>query len=40
LTWARSEIFDTSDEQRQVAEDTIADADTSGLWPGWHLGQP
>ena len=30
----RSEIFYTSDEQRQVAEDTIADADTSGLWPG------
>ncbi len=30
----RSEIFYTSDEQRQVAEDTIADADASGLWPG------
>jgi peptide-methionine (S)-S-oxide reductase len=30
----RSEIFYTSDEQRQVAEDTIADADGSGLWPG------
>ena len=30
----RSEIFYTTDEQRQVAEDTIADADTSGLWPG------
>ena len=28
----RSEIFYTSDEQRQVAGDTIADA--SGLWPG------
>ena len=28
----RSEIFYTSDEQRQVAEDTIADADASGLW--------
>jgi Peptide methionine sulfoxide reductase len=23
-----------SDEQRQVAEDTIADVDASGLWPG------
>jgi hypothetical protein len=30
----RSEIFYTSDEQRQVAEDTIADANASGLWPG------
>ena len=30
----RSEIFSTSDEQRQVAEDTIADVDASGLWPG------
>ena len=30
----RSEIFYTSDEQRQVAEDTIADADASGMWPG------
>ena len=30
----RSEIFCTSDEQRQVAEATIADADASGLWPG------
>jgi peptide-methionine (S)-S-oxide reductase len=29
----RSEIFYTSDEQRQVAEVTIADADASGLWP-------
>ncbi|MGZ5315459.1 MAG: peptide-methionine (S)-S-oxide reductase MsrA [Solirubrobacterales bacterium] len=29
----RSEIFYTSDEQRQVAEDTIADVDASGLWP-------
>jgi peptide-methionine (S)-S-oxide reductase len=28
----RSEIFYTSDEQRQVAEDTIVDADASGLW--------
>jgi peptide-methionine (S)-S-oxide reductase len=30
----RSEIFYTSDEQREVAEDTIADADAAGLWPG------
>jgi peptide-methionine (S)-S-oxide reductase len=30
----RSEIFYTSDEQRQVAGDTIADADASGMWPG------
>src|SRR5205085_12163575 len=30
----RSEIFFTSDEQRQVAEATIADVDASGLWPG------
>jgi len=30
----RSAIFYTSNEQRQVAEDTIADVDASGLWPG------
>ncbi len=30
----RSAIFYTSDEQRQMAEDTIADVDASGLWPG------
>lgn len=30
----RSEIFFTSDEQRQVGQDTIADVDASGLWPG------
>jgi len=30
----RSEIFYTSDEQRPVAEDTIADADASRMWPG------
>lgn len=30
----RSAIFYASDEQRQVAEDTIADVDASGLWPG------
>ena len=29
----RSAIFYTSDEQRRVAEDTIADVDASGLWP-------
>lgn len=30
----RSAIFYTSDEQRAIAEDTIADVDASGLWPG------
>ena len=30
----RSAIYFTSDTQRQVAEDTIADVDASGLWPG------
>ena len=30
----RSVIFYTSDEQKKVAEDTIADVDASGLWPG------
>jgi peptide-methionine (S)-S-oxide reductase len=30
----RSEIFYMTDEQREVAEDTIADVDASGLWPG------
>jgi peptide-methionine (S)-S-oxide reductase len=30
----RSAIFYTSDEQRQVALETIADVDASGLWPG------
>jgi len=30
----RSAIFFTSEEQRQVAEDTIADVNASGLWPG------
>ncbi|WP_395450595.1 peptide-methionine (S)-S-oxide reductase MsrA [Aminobacter sp. UC22_36] len=29
----RSAIFYTSDEQRQVAEETIKDVDASGLWP-------
>jgi peptide-methionine (S)-S-oxide reductase len=30
----RSAIFYTSDEQKQVAEDTIKDVDAAGLWPG------
>ena len=30
----RSAIFTTSDEQRRIAEDTIADVNASGLWPG------
>jgi peptide-methionine (S)-S-oxide reductase len=30
----RSEIFFTTDEQRQIAEDTIADVDAAGFWPG------
>jgi peptide-methionine (S)-S-oxide reductase len=30
----RSEIFYTSEEQRRVAEETIADVDASGHWPG------
>jgi len=30
----RSAIFFENDEQRRVAEDTIADVDASGLWPG------
>jgi peptide-methionine (S)-S-oxide reductase len=30
----RSAIFYTSDEQRRIAEDTIADVDASGIWPG------
>ena len=29
----RSAIFHTSDEQRRIAFDTIADVDASGLWP-------
>ena len=28
----RSEIFYTTDEQRQVAEDTIADVEAAGVW--------
>jgi peptide-methionine (S)-S-oxide reductase len=30
----RSAIFYTSEEQKRVAEDTIADVDASGIWPG------
>ena len=30
----RSAIFYTTDEQRRIAEDTIADVEESGLWPG------
>jgi peptide-methionine (S)-S-oxide reductase len=30
----RSAIFFTNDEQKRVAEDTIADVNASGLWPG------
>ena len=30
----RSAIFYTSNEQKRIAEDTIADVNASGLWPG------
>ncbi len=30
----RSAIFYTSDEQRRIANETIADVEASGLWPG------
>ncbi|MEU0788956.1 peptide-methionine (S)-S-oxide reductase MsrA [Amycolatopsis sp. NPDC005961] len=30
----RSAIFFENDEQKRVAEDTIADVEASGLWPG------
>lgn len=30
----RSAIYYTSEEQKRVAEETIADVDASGLWPG------
>ena len=30
----RSAIFYTSDDQRQIADKTIADIDASGIWPG------
>lgn len=30
----RSAIFYTSEDQRRVAQDAIADVEASGLWPG------
>lgn len=30
----RSAIFYTDDKQRNIAEETIADVDASGIWPG------
>jgi peptide-methionine (S)-S-oxide reductase len=30
----RSAIFYTNEEQRRIAEETMADVDASGLWPG------
>jgi peptide-methionine (S)-S-oxide reductase len=30
----RSAIFYTSEEQKQIAQQTIADANASGIWPG------
>ena len=30
----RSAIYYTSDEQKRIASDTIADVDASGIWPG------
>jgi peptide-methionine (S)-S-oxide reductase len=30
----RSAIFYTTDEQKRIAEDTIADVEASGIWPG------
>jgi peptide-methionine (S)-S-oxide reductase len=30
----RSAIFYTSDEQKRIADETIADVNSSGLWPG------
>ena len=30
----RSAIYYTTDEQKKVAEETIADVDASGIWPG------
>ena len=30
----RSAIFYTSDAQKRIAEDTIADVEASGIWPG------
>src|SRR4030095_13421482 len=36
----RSAIYYTSDEQRRVAEETIADVDASGLWPRARVPRP
>jgi peptide-methionine (S)-S-oxide reductase len=33
VTLSQPEL-DTTDEQRRIAEDTIADVKASGLWPG------
>lgn len=30
----RSALFYLSEEQKRVAEDTVADVEASGLWPG------
>ncbi|MEO6805091.1 MAG: peptide-methionine (S)-S-oxide reductase MsrA [Edaphobacter sp.] len=30
----RSAIFYTTDQQKQIAEETIADVEASGIWPG------
>jgi len=30
----RSAVYYTTDEQKRIAEDTIADVEASGLWPG------
>src|SRR6201992_500083 len=34
VTSYRSAIYYTSDEQKRIAEDTIADVNASGIWPG------
>jgi peptide-methionine (S)-S-oxide reductase len=34
VTSYRSAIFYTSDEQKRIADNTIADVDASGIWPG------
>src|SRR3954464_9158738 len=36
----RSAIYYTSDAQKRTAEDTIADVDASGLWPGKGVTEP
>jgi peptide-methionine (S)-S-oxide reductase len=30
----RSAVFYTNDDQKRIAQDTIADVDASGIWPG------